>query len=480
MKPALIFTCVLFGCTEYELSEAKEAEVGSYPIIDVSPAALTFTEATVGNPEEDLFTITNVGDADLNISQLQLLGSQTYSYTQMGNPILSPGQSADVFVVYAPISEGSSDSASILVSSNDPDTPMVEVPLSAVIETTGMPILRVDPSNLDLGTINVGSVTTGTFLLESVGDVPVDLMSYSMSGSSFTLNPVDTWPLTLAPGETTSVDVTFAPTTGGSVSETFTVDCADPAGDPIATVTAAVDDSLPIADCYVDPAQIQPNTGATATWHGSNSYDPNGAALINFNWTLISKPAGSQVFMPFGSSANRGGFAPDLAGDYIAQLVVTNEFGVSSEPCEATLEAIPGQGLWVQMSWTYSNDDMDLHLLYNNGSYNSNNDCYYANCPGGGPDWGQSGNTADNPSLDQDDIGGIGPENTTIQTPYSGTYTVVVHDYPGSTFTGGNAVTVVIFLGGVQVWSDTRTISGEDTYTHFAEISYPSMTVTPL
>jgi hypothetical protein len=184
--------------------------------------------------------------------------------------------------------------------------------------------------------------------------------------------------------------------------------------------------------------------------------------------------------MPFGSSANRGGFAPDLAGDYIGQLVVTNEFGVSSEPCEATLEAIPGQGLWVQMSWTYSGDDMDLHLLYNNGSYNSNNDCYYANCPGGGPDWGQSGNTSDNPSLDQDDIGGVGPENTTIQTPYSGTYTVVVHDYPGSAFQSGNDVTVAIFLGGVQVWSDTRTISGEDTYTHFAEISYPSMTVTPL
>ena len=118
-----------------------------------------------------------MGDADLNISQLQLMGSQTYSYTQMGNPILSPNESADVFVVYAPTSEGASDSASIMVSSNDPDTPMVEVPLSAVIDPAGMPILQIDPLNLDLGTINVGSVTTGTLLLESIGDEPVDLMS---------------------------------------------------------------------------------------------------------------------------------------------------------------------------------------------------------------------------------------------------------------------------------------------------------------
>ena len=68
MKPTIIFTCILFGCTEYELSESKEADIGSYPMIDVSLSALTFTEATVGNPEEDLFTITNMGNADLNIS----------------------------------------------------------------------------------------------------------------------------------------------------------------------------------------------------------------------------------------------------------------------------------------------------------------------------------------------------------------------------------------------------------------------------
>ena len=125
---------------------------------------------------------------------------------------------------------------------------------------------------------------------------------------------------------------------------------------------------------------------------------------------------------------------------------------------------------------------MDLHMTYNGGAYNSPNDCYFGNCknPFSPLDWGVIGDTTDNPVLDLDDISGTGPENINMGSPSSGTYTVVVHDYPSSSFPGGNSVTVTIFLGGAQVWTDTRVISGEDTYTEFAEINYPSATVTPL
>ena len=90
------------------------------------------------------------------------------------------------------------------------------------------------------------------------------------------------------------------------------------------------------------------------------------------------------------------------------------------------------------------------------------------------------GDTTDARSLGMDDISGTGPENITLQSPASGTYTVYVHDYPGSVYSSGNDVTVSIFLGGAMVWSDTRTISVEDSYTAFAEISYPSAVVTSL
>jgi hypothetical protein len=480
-KISILLCAGLFACSEYELKEQEEAEVGVYPTIEVTPSALSFMQADVGSPEEDLFTISNVGSTNLNVSDLQLMGSSTFSFTQLSNPILGPGTSQDVYVIYAPTTEGVDDTGSIMISSNDPDNPMVEVPLNGFAEIPGTPSLEIDPIVMDLGNNSVGSAATGVFTLSSVGDVPVTVNSFDLTGTPtpFTASYGEAWPLVLSPGESTTVNVSFIPTSSGSFSELFSVDCDDPAIDPTASVIASAGDTLPIADCYVDPASVQPNTGSTATWYGNGSYDDSGAAITSYNWTLVSKPAGSQAYMPSGT-ANRTGFAPDLAGDYVGQLVVTNEYGVTSEPCETTLVAVPGQNLWVQMSWTTPGDDMDLHMTINNGAYESTDDCYYGNCTWITPDWGVIGSATDDPSLDQDDILGTGPENITMQNPSSATYTVVVHDYPSSVVTGGNDVTVVIFLGGVQVWSDTRTISGEGTYTPFAEINYPAATVTPL
>ena len=64
-------------------------------------------------------------------------------------------------------------------------------------------------------------------------------------------------------------------------------------------------------------------------------------------------------------------------------------------------------------------------------------------------------------------------KNININVP-SATYTVVVHDYPGSVFTAGNPVTINIYLDGALRWTDTRVISGEDTYNTFATIDVAS------
>lgn len=231
----------------------------------------------------------------------------------------------------------------------------------------------------------------------------------------------------------------------------------------------------PVAVCDVAPNPIRPLIDS-ADWLGSDSYDPDGLTL-SYDWTLIEAPPGSSTTMPFGG-ADRLGFIPELAGDYVGRLIVTNSSGVASEPCETRLEAIPGENLWIEMFWTHSGDDMDLHLLAPGGTLTTTSDCYYGNCTGG-LEWGVPG-TADNPYLDLDDISGSGPENINIESPADGTFTVVVHDYPGSVYSAGNPVTVNIYLDGALAWTDTRSISVEDSYNYFAEINTLTGSVTGL
>jgi hypothetical protein len=244
----------------------------------------------------------------------------------------------------------------------------------------------------------------------------------------------------------------------------------------------------PVADCSVAPNPVTPPFTA-ATWDGSASYDPNELEIVSYEWELIEKPEGSEAIFDVTTGVEIPDFYADLAGDYVGQLTVTNSDGLSAS-CEARLEAIPAQNLWVEMFWQHSGDDMDLHLLAPNGILESDTDCYYANCKAGDPndpwysgglDWGIQGVIEDDPFLDLDDISAAGPENINIESPETaGEYKVVVHDYPGSVYQDANEVTVNVYLDGILLWTNTKAISGEDSYTEFAIINWGTGTVTGL
>jgi len=218
----------------------------------------------------------------------------------------------------------------------------------------------------------------------------------------------------------------------------------------------------------------------TSDLMGDLSSDPLGLGLT-YAWTLLSIPPGSGSVLPGGlpTDANRLGFAPDLVGFYDFELMVTNTAGVDSQPCYATLEAIPTQDLWVEMFWQFGGDDMDLHLVQNGGvaSLRTGQDCYFGNCQNG-LDWGPVGGDGD-PILDLDDIPGTGPENINVQAPESILYDVYLHDYPGSVFNVANNVTVRIYLSGNLEWENTIAISNENTDQYFATIDMATQTVTP-
>ena len=355
----------------------------------------------------------------------------------------------------------------------------------------GDPQILVTPNPVDFGIIPAGEQAAEIITLSSMGDrtLNVTAMQIGAGRETFTLLA----PLVGAYEPNTLVELTITYTSDGSAT---TGDLQILSNDPVnpnttvlllagSEVIADTGDSgaadpprsAPVAVCSVNPAAVLAIHEST-DWIGSASYDTDGGSIVDYGWTLYSSPPGATAGMP-GGTANRRGFSPDVAGEYIGELVVTDNDGLTSDPCYATLNATAGDGLWVETFWTRSGDDMDLHLLDDGGSLTTDSDCYYANCAWSSLNWGGSG-TTDDPILDLDDIPGTGPENINIDSPARGTYTVYIHDYPGSVYTGQNDVTVNVYLASRLIWTDTRNINSEGCYEPFVEIDVPDGRTTSL
>jgi hypothetical protein len=356
--------------------------------------------------------------------------------------------------------------------------------------SSGTPEISVDPVSLDFGVVAAGERSSGVISMSSVGEVTLNVTAMQVGEGRETFSLLQPMIGSYEPGESVDLTITYS-SDGSETSGVLQILSNDPdhpntsvpllahaeeevdTGEPPDTSPPL---SQPVAVCSVDPGEILA-IHESADWIGNSSYDPDGS-VVSYSWTLYSSPPGATASMPAGT-ANRRGFTPDVAGEYIGELVVTDNDGLVSEPCYATLNATAGDGLWVEMFWTHSGDDMDLHLLDDGGSLTTTSDCYYANCTWGGLNWG-GGGTSDDPILDLDDIPGTGPENINIDSPARGTYTVYVHDYPGSAYVGRNDVTVNVYLASRLIWTDTRNINSEGCYEPFVEIDVPSGTTSSL
>ena len=189
-------------------------------------------------------------------------------------------------------------------------------PNSVIISTANVaPVANAGP---DQGGKTPGSIVTLNGSLSS--DANGDPLTYS-------------WSLTPAPGSTA---VLANPT---SATPSFTVDRAGDYTAQLIVNDGTVDSTLPdtvlittsnvapVADAGPDQGNMA--LGSTVTLNGSASSDANGDSLT-YLWSLTTRPAGSTAALSSLTSVSTT-FTVDLAGNYVAQLIV-NDGTVNSAP----------------------------------------------------------------------------------------------------------------------------------------------------
>jgi streptogramin lyase len=328
---------LLLACQEYDLGKKGDGDGGG-PALQVTPNPVFFEDVAAGATTTSVFTLRSVGDADLTVSGLTVSeGSGVYSLVSDGIlGILAPGETRDVTVTYA--ADGVIFDGVALVQSTDATDPLTRVDLLAGVAT---PDLIIDPDSVNFGAVDRGVPATVGVSLRNLGDAPLTVSAMATTDPVFTAVSASALPLVIEAGASVPVDVTFTPDADGAWSAELQVTSDDADGVERATLFGS-SGNQPVAVCDVDPRTITLGSGS-ATWIGTDSYDPSNRALMRYDWTLTNKPSGSWTFMPLGTGPNRAGFSPDVPGTYVAQLVVTNSAGESSEPCatQLTAEAAP-------------------------------------------------------------------------------------------------------------------------------------------
>ncbi|MFT4622210.1 MAG: hypothetical protein ACI8PZ_000866 [Myxococcota bacterium] len=229
---AILAVVALAGCSDSDIgfTDNTAAEGVSQPDIAITPMSLDFGAGMAGEMLRGVFTVSNEGGEPLEVSSI-LLDHPSFHLVDPGPSfVLQPGESQPVTIDWT-VSGNLVSNA--LVLSNDPDEAEVDVTLTGWLAVPG---LAIEPLDINFGTIPPLCEEATLFQLVSTGEAPVTVESVVVAGDFYSLDFLPSFPITLAPAESISIEVQFAPEEEGTSIGQIVAISDDPTGDTFAEV----------------------------------------------------------------------------------------------------------------------------------------------------------------------------------------------------------------------------------------------------
>ena len=186
--------------------------------LTAAPANVSFGNVQIGTSQSQSDTVSNTGGSSLTITQAAVTGTG-FSTTGLTLPLtLDVGQSTTFSVVFKPTSGGSATGN--LALTNSASSSPLNIALAATAVEGGT--LSASPTSMSFGNVQVGLNQSQTETLKNTGGQNLTVSKATFSGSGFSSTGL-TLPLTLAPNQSTTFAVVFAPTSSGAANSTLSL-----------------------------------------------------------------------------------------------------------------------------------------------------------------------------------------------------------------------------------------------------------------
>lgn len=193
---------------------------GDNIIVTVFPNPVTFATVATGTHAEQVVTVRHDGESGtLRLRDVRIVSTSTeLTLVQPEKADLQPGESTTMIVNYDPL-DTVRDSGTLLIPTNAASAGgalTVEVPIVTAAQAG---VLRAIPDPVAFGDVEVGQVATKTVTLLNVGSDTATLTNIDVQngidGDPFSVSFLPTLPAQIAPNETITLELAYAPLRAG-------------------------------------------------------------------------------------------------------------------------------------------------------------------------------------------------------------------------------------------------------------------------
>ena len=317
---------------------------------------MKFGTVTVGQTEVQLLALTNSGQSTVTVSAASSNDSE-FSISGLSLPLAIPaGQSAVFSVVFAPNVIGWTGGRITFTSDASNKSYSVQVGGSGVTKEA----MVASPGSLAFGQVAVGKSTTLPVTLTNNQAWKQTINSFQAGGTGYSVS-APTTPLTLTPGQSVTLQVTFTPQ--GSGLSGGSVFVSGPALNVPFSGTGTATGQLSLSPASLNFGSVE--LGTTAT-QGSTFMATGGSVTISSAASSNSQYGVTGVSFPLTIDSGQSisfsvSFAPQAAGKSSATL------SFSSNASDSRIqESLAGTGTapYVTLSWNASTSQVSGYNVY--------------------------------------------------------------------------------------------------------------------